>query len=76
MIECGKIISEFNAVLPPGHRHCAGRHQFSGRHHRQVADVHQQIQARHHGDGDDNRPGQIHLEGKKRQRRYTKICII
>lgn len=51
--------------LPPGHCHCAGRHQFSGRHHRQVADVHQQIQARHQGDGDDNRPGQVHLEAEK-----------
>lgn len=37
------VTSTLAAVLPPGYCHCAGGHQFFGRHHCQVAYVHQQI---------------------------------
>ena len=48
--------------LPPGHCHRAGGHQLGGGHDHQVAHVDQEVQHRHHGDGDQDSPGKIHLQ--------------
>lgn len=53
------------SVLPPGYCYCVGAHELSRCHYCQIAHIHQQIQARHQGNGYQNCPRKIDLRKKR-----------